>query len=207
MYTLSRRSGFHRQQGAALVFALVMLLLLTLLGVAGMRDTLLQEKMVAAMRDRDLALQAAEAALREAESSIVSVTPPVFTNSNGLYDVKTTNATNRVKGGNPISEVSFWGTEWTWTDAKSVPYSLNLDGVNDVPRYVIERLDPLMTCSERKCYPQPTGTQEVGCVSAKAQGCAFILTQATPPEYRVTARAVGATPDTVVILQSTVRTN
>lgn len=60
----------HRQQGAALIVGLIMLLLLTLIGVAGMRDTLLQEKMAGNMLDREVALQAAESALRAAEASI-----------------------------------------------------------------------------------------------------------------------------------------
>jgi type IV pilus assembly protein PilX len=65
------RSGISRhQRGAALIVGLIMLLLLTLIGVAGMRDTLLQEKMAGNMRDREIALQAAESALRAAEAQL-----------------------------------------------------------------------------------------------------------------------------------------
>lgn len=56
-----------RQKGAVLIVALIMLLLLTIIGVAGMQDTNLQEKMAGNLRDHNLALQAAEAGLRHAE--------------------------------------------------------------------------------------------------------------------------------------------
>jgi Tfp pilus assembly protein PilX len=65
------RSGNSRhQRGAALIVGLIMLLLLTLIGVAGMRDTLLQEKMAGNMRDREIALQAAESALRAGRGAV-----------------------------------------------------------------------------------------------------------------------------------------
>ena len=48
-----------KQQGAVLLVALIMLLLLTVIGVAAMRDTNLQERMAGNMRDHALAFQAA----------------------------------------------------------------------------------------------------------------------------------------------------
>lgn len=56
-----------RQRGAVLLIALIMLLLLTIIGMAGMRDTNMQEKMAGNLRDQNLAFQAAEAGLRFAE--------------------------------------------------------------------------------------------------------------------------------------------
>jgi type IV pilus assembly protein PilX len=47
--------------------ALIMLLIISLLAVSGMSDTALQERMVGSMRDRDIAFEAAEAALRTGE--------------------------------------------------------------------------------------------------------------------------------------------
>lgn len=66
-----------RQRGVALVVVLILLLVMTLLGLASMRGTLLEERMSGNMFDRGLAFQAAEAALREAEVLIVSA-PPVI---------------------------------------------------------------------------------------------------------------------------------
>ncbi|PKM06655.1 MAG: pilus assembly protein [Gammaproteobacteria bacterium HGW-Gammaproteobacteria-4] len=66
-----------RQRGVALVVVLILLLVMTLLGLASMRGTLLEERMSGNMVDRGLAFQAAEAALREAEALLVP-TPPAF---------------------------------------------------------------------------------------------------------------------------------
>ena len=62
--------GPSKQKGAVLLVALIMLLLLTVIGVAAMRDTNLQERMAGNMRDHALAFQAAEAALRFAEQEV-----------------------------------------------------------------------------------------------------------------------------------------
>jgi type IV pilus assembly protein PilX len=56
-----------RQSGAALVTVLVLLLVMTLLGIVGMRTTSMEERMSANLYDRSIAFQAAEAALREGE--------------------------------------------------------------------------------------------------------------------------------------------
>jgi Tfp pilus assembly protein PilX len=55
------------QQGAALVVGLVMLLVLTLLGLASMQSTSLQERMASNFDQRHQAFQLAETALRFAE--------------------------------------------------------------------------------------------------------------------------------------------
>jgi type IV pilus assembly protein PilX len=57
-----------RERGVALIVALVLLIVVTLLGVAGLRTVTLEEKMAAATYDRNIAFQAAEAALRIGES-------------------------------------------------------------------------------------------------------------------------------------------
>lgn len=62
----------RRQRGVALVVALVLLLIVTVLGLASMRSTALQERMSANMYDRSLAFQRSEAALRAAENAITN---------------------------------------------------------------------------------------------------------------------------------------
>lgn len=56
------------QRGSALIVSLVMLLLMTLVGVASMQGTILQEKMSGNLRDRELAFDASETALRAGEN-------------------------------------------------------------------------------------------------------------------------------------------
>lgn len=59
----------HRQKGAVLVVGLIILVVLTLLGVQAMRSNVSQERMASNMRERNVAFQAAEAALRVGEAT------------------------------------------------------------------------------------------------------------------------------------------
>ncbi|MBD9679049.1 hypothetical protein IB274_20245 [Pseudomonas sp. PDM18] len=58
--------------GAVLLVSLVMLLLLTLIGLAGMHMVQLEERMAGNLRDRQMAFQAAEAALRAGETAALA---------------------------------------------------------------------------------------------------------------------------------------
>ncbi|WP_024869838.1 pilus assembly PilX family protein [Pseudoxanthomonas suwonensis] len=70
----------RRQRGASLIIVLILLLVMTLLGLAVLRGTLLEERMSANMYDRSLAFQQAESALREAEEEVRKA---VVANGNG----------------------------------------------------------------------------------------------------------------------------
>lgn len=73
------RMGRRRQEGAVLVIALVMLLLITLASVATVRSTTLDERMAGNSRDRDKALQAAEAAVRLCLKQLTVDVPSTYT--------------------------------------------------------------------------------------------------------------------------------
>lgn len=60
----------NKQSGAVLAVCLVMLLVLTLIGIASMSNSTLQERMAGGSRDYNMAFQAAETALREGEEYI-----------------------------------------------------------------------------------------------------------------------------------------
>lgn len=62
--------SLRRQSGISLIVVLLLLLVMTLLGLAVLRGTLLQERMSSNMYDRSLGFQAAEGALRDAEKLI-----------------------------------------------------------------------------------------------------------------------------------------
>jgi type IV pilus assembly protein PilX len=68
--------GIRQQHGVSLVIVLILLLIMTLLGLASMRVGLLQERMGSSQFDRSLSFQAVEAAIREAEARIE--TKPTF---------------------------------------------------------------------------------------------------------------------------------
>ena len=76
--TLTANPMAVRQKGAVLVVSLLILLVMTVLGVAAMGTTTLQERMANNNRQQQVAFQAAEAALRAAEiylgNTITSVT-------------------------------------------------------------------------------------------------------------------------------------
>jgi type IV pilus assembly protein PilX len=60
----------RRERGASLLISLIFLVIMAMLGVTVANVTTMQERMAGHTRDRDLALQAAEAALRDAESKL-----------------------------------------------------------------------------------------------------------------------------------------
>ncbi|RUQ29191.1 MAG: hypothetical protein EKK68_12940 [Candidatus Competibacteraceae bacterium] len=68
-----------KQQGAALVVALIMLVLMTLVGITAMQVTTVQEKMVANSRDLNVAFQAAEVALLRGEHYVKNMQDAIFT--------------------------------------------------------------------------------------------------------------------------------
>lgn len=77
--TLTRSSAFEmtysqrdrcRQSGAVLIVGLIFLMVLSLLGVTILQSGMLEERMAGNMRDWNVAFQAAEAALRDAELDV-----------------------------------------------------------------------------------------------------------------------------------------
>lgn len=63
----------RRQRGMSLLVALILLIATSILAVAVLRSSSLQERMSANLRDRSLAFQAAESALRFAQDEVLAV--------------------------------------------------------------------------------------------------------------------------------------
>ena len=124
----SYRKG--RESGSVLIVSLVMLLLLSLIGVAGIQSTVMQDRMAANLLDKDLAFQATEAALREGEDSLATGVPISFPNSGGLYRI---GADNRPD----------WPADLSDTGSGVTTYSGNFPGVDSQPRYYIEQIDTI----------------------------------------------------------------
>ncbi|WP_207905857.1 pilus assembly PilX family protein [Aestuariirhabdus litorea] len=61
-----------KQRGSVLAISLILLLILTMVGIRGMQSTALEERMSGNYQDNNLAFQAAEAALTEAEDWVLS---------------------------------------------------------------------------------------------------------------------------------------
>ena len=119
------------QRGWVLVVGLVILVMLTILSMALMKTTRLEEKMAGATRDMNLSFQAAESALRAAEIFIESKTDESDFNSlvvtNGIY--------SRTK-----DEPDNLFNPEVWIDPHSKAIDLALQGVASPPRYMIKKL-------------------------------------------------------------------
>lgn len=168
-------SGRPAQRGAAMVIALVMLLVLTLLATASARMTLLEERMTGNTQDRNVAFQAAEAALRSGELLAQAPVVPVFGGaSGGLY-----------KPADPGDE-PVWET-LNWDNAAAVHADAGLEAVvaalgGATADYIVEQLPRVPTPGE---------------------SLAADTTVDEATFYRVTARGVGIAGAATVTLQTT----
>ncbi|MGH8400384.1 MAG: pilus assembly PilX family protein [Gammaproteobacteria bacterium] len=163
-----------RQDGVVLVITLIMLLVLTLVGLAATTSTSLEERMTANQRDTQVAFQAAEAGLRDGESALQNSTLPNFNNTDGANDA----ASNTT-----VTNWEDYARNLTWDDNNSVPYPAALDPEpSDKPRYFLLR------------------TSLVG----QSSGGSLAADQppTTTTVYKVFARGVGLSGKSVVILES-----
>lgn len=154
-----------RQRGAVLVVSLIVLLVLTLIGVSAARTVLLEEKMTFASRDAKVALEVAEAILKEAEAEIDAMS------TTGDFGVE---AHLHLLGQGPDSLLS----ADTWGDANSDAKSVSMkgpDGEELVGRYYIElsgnadKEDPADSITVDG-YGQTTGGGEIQVFRIVAQG-------------------------------------
>ena len=72
MHSSSLHRPHTQQRGVALVVALVLLVVVTLVGLAAIRGTTMQQQMTSNFYDREIAFQSSEAAMRAAESLVLS---------------------------------------------------------------------------------------------------------------------------------------
>lgn len=120
----------HRQQGAVLVTSLIILLVLTIITISGMQSSIMQEKMTSAVRDSNVSLESAEAALREAEAYIETlVNTSDFNGASGASD-------NGLYQQGEAPDV-FSDTAWRGTNSVVSTTDLNDTDINP-PRYFIE---------------------------------------------------------------------
>ena len=106
------------QRGVVLIVALVVLLVLSLLGISGMQNTVLEERMAGNMYDRNLAFQAAEAALRAGELAVLAGTTV-------SYDVAGINAPTDL------------GDDANWPTT-AIKHTTSLAGLSAAPEYIFE---------------------------------------------------------------------
>lgn len=187
-----QRSNFNSQaglqRGMVLIVSLIILVIVTLIAVTALRVTILEERMAGNTRDRQLAFEAAEYALREAQDLLSAPVLPQFTSTGGATGGYFTGL-NTNPGG--IGDLAYWSL-WDPANPSANPTAHNwgtksvlatkaagvLTGQSQ-PRYVIEEFPAISCDGYSSKWPPP------------------------PPRnvYRVTARGNGRTADSVVILQ------
>ena len=169
----------------------MVLMLATLsLGVAVMGVNAMEERMIAGTKDRDLALQAAEAALRDGEQDVANNVGPstAFTDTctSGLCTPPAQRDALGSLASLPVDDPQLgfdWGTDAMVRQYGQYTGAAQFPSVAQQPRYVIEKFSYLGT---------PAGESVVLGSEPVAPGVG----------YRITARGVGARPETVVVLQS-----
>lgn len=126
----------HKQSGAILLTSLVFLLVLSMLVLAALRTGTLEERMAANARNRQVALQSAEAVLRSAEVAL-------FTGV-GSGSISKFNSYNLTAGyyNAPAAGID---AKWKTVDWSSATATLTagaaLEGVSSAPRYIVEIID------------------------------------------------------------------
>ena len=121
------RALIRHQNGAVLLTSLLILLVLTLLALSGMQGAQLQERMTSAVREGQVALEAAEFAVREGEQYLEdqTVTLGNFGTSGGLY--------TRSDAPNPMDD-----TTWDSNASNSIAASGFPGDLAENPRFFIE---------------------------------------------------------------------
>lgn len=125
--SVSSVSMYTRQQGVALITGLIFMVVLTLIVLASMRGSILEEKMAGNSRSQNLAFQAAEAGLRAGQQALNSPVDPAT--GPGYFGI----------GVVPTGVISTddWKTTFAWGGAANP--GLVYPGVESV-QYVIEKL-------------------------------------------------------------------
>ena len=175
-----------RQSGAALLVALIMLLISTMIGLASIQGTTMNEKMSSNMYDRSLSYQAAEAALLAGEAAVLA-DPGI------AIDCAVVNAECP-----PSPATTFTGNtpDWTTVDAG---FEVNDALLGSTPQFYIEKMGVV------------GGTDELG-LGESANCSNYAGCDETPPNaasFRITGRSgIPATDGrSVVALQITVKQN
>jgi type IV pilus assembly protein PilX len=130
-----------KQSGMALIISLIILLSMTLLGLAAVQNTTLEERMAGNTRAENLALQAAEAALRDGEAWLSSLTAEpkaddVGSNGIWLYDASDPDPTDGIEWWK-ARDSDFWNSN-SGVRTASVDLEYSEGAYVERPRYLIE---------------------------------------------------------------------
>jgi type IV pilus assembly protein PilX len=163
----------------ALAVVLILLLIVTLLALASLRGTLLEQRMSTATVDRALSFQAAEAALREGERVAAAKPIPGANCVNGICPTPVPNATPRWL--DTDANWNAWSREVAVVDVAQGPGTAR-------PRFIVE-LMVLDAIPGADCTTGGDVSPDAACSGRESR-------------YRITARSAAA-DRAEVVLQST----
>lgn len=177
------------QRGASLFVVLILLLVMTLLGLAILRSTVMEERMSANLYDRSLSFQSAETALREAEERIQAAE---LSGTRLGFDCSVTGMICPSIPTNALTGAACIGGKYCWT---TMPAGNQVLSTGMVPQYYIEYMG------------QYTNEDDLG-LAGSANANQYGGSGGVPLQhfYRITARShnpVGS-DRSVVILQSNI---
>lgn len=190
MHTRPQRAS-RRQAGVALIVAMILLVVATLLGLSGIQGTTLQERMSGNMFDRALAMQVSEGALRAAEAAISA-------NPNTGVDCRPTSTTTcPVTPTNTFTVPNNESTNNEWTNVTGA-FLTNTGIAAGTPQYHIQILG-------ETADDDPTGINRSANVAQYGGGGGI----PTARHYRITARSHvpsdAASSRAIVVLSVTVK--
>ena len=165
------------EKGVVLVVGLIIVLLISIVALAAIKGSNLQEAMVGNTRDHNIAFQAAEAGLASGEAVVDDVlvpVPPVFPGATGSGLLETNDLT-------PLANSVIYMSDATFNTNGYLLTGLMFK-TDSQPVYIIEEL-PVFS-------PNDGSAVELGAFNSK-----WI-------PYRITAKGVGLTAEATVIVQS-----
>ncbi|WEN16697.1 PilX N-terminal domain-containing pilus assembly protein [Rhodanobacter sp. AS-Z3] len=182
----------HGQHGVALVVALLLLIVITLVGLAAVRGTIMQQRMAANQFDRQIAFQSAEAAMRAAQARVANFPADIARNcqAGGVFCE-----------GNPFEDPNLDTSKIITVDSGTGAGQFAASNLaTGQPQYVVENMGNWYDPSTSTGYGQSANAHNYG-----AQG-----TSTTAVYYRVTARSgnpasAGTGDRAVVVLQAMIK--
>jgi len=148
--SVEHMSGKSKQSGVVLFVALILLVILSMIGVTVARMQTVEERMARNESNRQLAAQAAEAALRSVEDQVLPNAPGISqfgSNTGGYYTLSqsTGSALSTINWNNPAQWLTYTG-----------PALSNVPAAVRSPKVVIEYLGAVAMPGEDETNPPVT---------------------------------------------------
>ena len=207
MTSMSHRGPGGRQRGVVLIETLLFLVILTMLGVTAMSGTTMEERMAGNARDGSIALQAAEAALRDARRDINAIPvsgtgfrgSPMHVSQFGDATGTPGSCSDLAKGqGLCLPALNPDLTEHSKTPGAVLPNVTKSINMKAAPSVEYGQMTNATKIGGAAVATQPRYVIEVFCLQQHGESldryCNF---------YRITAVGYGRNPNTTVTLQET----